>query len=85
MGLGPGRVAFDLDLYEERVRSAPCFICAIVAGDPAVPTHPADRARPGAAGKGARYRSGGGYCAAGRDALVAQVSWRWGDLAWGVR
>jgi hypothetical protein len=25
--------AFDLDLYEQRVRSASCFICAIVAGD----------------------------------------------------
>ena len=31
------RVPFDLDLYEQRVRSRPCFICAIVAGDPAVP------------------------------------------------
>jgi hypothetical protein len=33
----PPRIAFDLDLYEERVRSAPCFICAIVAGDVTVP------------------------------------------------
>jgi diadenosine tetraphosphate (Ap4A) HIT family hydrolase len=31
------RFAFDLDLYEERVRSAPCFICAIVGGDTTVP------------------------------------------------
>jgi diadenosine tetraphosphate (Ap4A) HIT family hydrolase len=33
----PQRVAFDLDRYEERVRSKPCFICAIVAGDATVP------------------------------------------------
>jgi diadenosine tetraphosphate (Ap4A) HIT family hydrolase len=31
------RFAFDLDVYEQRVRSAPCFICAIVAGDAKVP------------------------------------------------
>ena len=31
------RTTFDLDLYEERVRSRPCFICAIVAGDASVP------------------------------------------------
>ena len=37
-GLGdPPRAAFDLDLYEARARSAPCFICAIVAGDVTVP------------------------------------------------
>lgn len=28
-------VAFDIDAYVERVRNGPCFICAIVAGDPA--------------------------------------------------
>ncbi|GAA3565059.1 hypothetical protein GCM10022419_052170 [Nonomuraea rosea] len=26
---------FDIEAYEARVRSIPCFICAIVAGDPA--------------------------------------------------
>ncbi len=26
------RVPFDVDDYERRVRSSPCFICAIVAG-----------------------------------------------------
>jgi diadenosine tetraphosphate (Ap4A) HIT family hydrolase len=33
----PSRTAFDLDRYEQRVRSNPCFICAIVAGDARVP------------------------------------------------
>lgn len=28
-------VTFDLESYVERVRNGPCFICAIVAGDPA--------------------------------------------------
>ncbi|KAB8193708.1 HIT domain-containing protein [Nonomuraea phyllanthi] len=28
-------VPFDIQEYEARVRSGPCFICAIVAGDPA--------------------------------------------------
>lgn len=28
-------VRFDLTAYEARVRSTPCFICAIVSGDPA--------------------------------------------------
>ncbi|MEV4221333.1 HIT family protein [Nonomuraea sp. NPDC049725] len=28
-------VRFDVDAYVARVRSSPCFICAIVAGDPA--------------------------------------------------
>lgn len=32
------RSGFDLDLYEQRVLSAPCFICAIVNGDVNVPT-----------------------------------------------
>ncbi|MFB4277292.1 MULTISPECIES: HIT family protein [unclassified Nonomuraea] len=27
-------VLFDVEAYEARVRSRPCFICAIVAGDP---------------------------------------------------
>ncbi|MEV4171065.1 HIT family protein [Nonomuraea sp. NPDC049709] len=27
-------VPFDVEAYEARVRSRPCFICAIVAGDP---------------------------------------------------
>ncbi|TMR30402.1 HIT family protein [Nonomuraea zeae] len=27
-------VAFDVQAYESRVKSRPCFICAIVAGDP---------------------------------------------------
>ncbi|AQZ69083.1 putative HIT motif protein [[Actinomadura] parvosata subsp. kistnae] len=30
-----GKVPFDVAAYVERVRSRPCFICAIVAGDPA--------------------------------------------------
>ncbi|NUO97803.1 MAG: HIT family protein [Nonomuraea sp.] len=29
------KVRLDLDAYETRVRSAPCFICAIVSEDPA--------------------------------------------------
>ncbi|MFI6298166.1 hypothetical protein ACIBEJ_41710 [Nonomuraea sp. NPDC050790] len=29
------KVPFDVGAYHERVRSGPCFICAIVAGDPA--------------------------------------------------
>jgi histidine triad (HIT) family protein/ATP adenylyltransferase len=29
------RVPFDLDAYEQRIRSAPCFICCLLAGDPA--------------------------------------------------
>ncbi|MEV4099093.1 HIT domain-containing protein [Nonomuraea sp. NPDC049649] len=28
-------VPFDVAAYEARVRSIPCFICAVVAGDPA--------------------------------------------------
>ncbi|MET7334002.1 HIT family protein [Nonomuraea sp. NPDC005650] len=28
-------VPFDVQAYEARVKSSPCFICAIVAGDPA--------------------------------------------------
>ncbi|WP_280267528.1 HIT family protein [Nocardia wallacei] len=28
----PDRIPFDVDDYERRVRSSPCFICAIVAG-----------------------------------------------------
>lgn len=29
----------DLDAYVRRVRSGPCFVCAIVARDPAFPDH----------------------------------------------
>ncbi|MFI9557741.1 HIT family protein [Nonomuraea endophytica] len=30
-----GRIPFDVAAYHERVQRGPCFICAIVAGDPA--------------------------------------------------
>ncbi len=30
----------DLDAYHRRARSGPCFVCAIVAGDPGFPGHP---------------------------------------------
>ncbi|MFI6387728.1 hypothetical protein [Nonomuraea sp. NPDC050540] len=30
-----GKVPFDVAAYHERVQGNPCFICAIVAGDPA--------------------------------------------------
>ncbi|WP_084964469.1 HIT family protein [Thermoactinospora rubra] len=29
------RVPFDLEAYVERSRNGPCFVCAVVAGDPA--------------------------------------------------
>jgi hypothetical protein len=29
----------DLDAYVRRVRSGPCFVCTIVARDPAFPDH----------------------------------------------
>ncbi|MDT0343150.1 HIT family protein [Streptomyces litchfieldiae] len=31
---GPERVGFDLEAYEEKVRTGPCFVCAFLAGDP---------------------------------------------------
>jgi len=34
-----GRQAFDLKTYEERSKHAPCFICEIVAGNPAYEHH----------------------------------------------
>jgi hypothetical protein len=30
----------DLRAYHRRARTGPCFVCAIVAGDPAFPGHP---------------------------------------------
>jgi diadenosine tetraphosphate (Ap4A) HIT family hydrolase len=33
------RVPFDLAAYHERVRTGPCFVCAIVAGDQRYPAH----------------------------------------------
>ena len=30
----------DLDTYHRRAKNGPCFVCAIVAGDPAFPDHP---------------------------------------------
>jgi ATP adenylyltransferase len=30
----------DLDAYHRRARGGPCFVCAIVAGDPEFPGHP---------------------------------------------
>jgi diadenosine tetraphosphate (Ap4A) HIT family hydrolase len=30
----------DLRAYHRRARTGPCFVCAIVAGDPAFPSHP---------------------------------------------
>lgn len=33
------RDVFDRAGYERRAREGPCFVCAIVAGDPAYPAH----------------------------------------------
>ena len=33
--MGYRRVPFDAGAYERRVRSGPCFVCRLVAGDPA--------------------------------------------------
>jgi diadenosine tetraphosphate (Ap4A) HIT family hydrolase len=33
------RYEFDLDAYVERVRTGPCFVCAIAARDPDFPDH----------------------------------------------
>jgi histidine triad (HIT) family protein len=33
------RVDFDLEAYVERVRTGPCFVCAIARGDPSFPAH----------------------------------------------
>jgi diadenosine tetraphosphate (Ap4A) HIT family hydrolase len=33
------RRPFDLDAYVDRIRSRPCFICAMLAGDPAFAHH----------------------------------------------
>lgn len=30
----------DLDAYHRRAQCGPCFVCAIVAGDPGFPGHP---------------------------------------------
>jgi len=29
----------DLDAYKRRVRTGPCFVCAVLARDPAFPDH----------------------------------------------
>lgn len=35
----PRKFDFDLEAYVRRVRTGPCFICRIVAGDPELPAH----------------------------------------------
>jgi histidine triad (HIT) family protein/ATP adenylyltransferase len=30
----------DLDFYHRRARNGPCFVCAVVSGNPAFPDHP---------------------------------------------
>jgi histidine triad (HIT) family protein len=34
-GMEPERVPMELPAYEQRIRGRPCFVCAIVSGDPA--------------------------------------------------
>ena len=34
-----GRYRVDLEAYERRVRTGPCFVCGIVAADPETPAH----------------------------------------------
>ena len=36
---GFGRYRMDLDAYERRVLTGPCFVCGIVARDPDTPAH----------------------------------------------
>jgi diadenosine tetraphosphate (Ap4A) HIT family hydrolase len=40
MDQGYERYLPDLDAYHRRARGGPCFVCAIVAGDPAFSGHP---------------------------------------------
>jgi diadenosine tetraphosphate (Ap4A) HIT family hydrolase len=40
MDQGYERYLPDLDAYHRRARGGPCFVCAIVAGDPVFPGHP---------------------------------------------
>ena len=37
--VGPGRRPFDVESYVARVRGGPCFVCALVRGDPAQTEH----------------------------------------------